>query len=662
MQTSQLFINDHPLDLPADSLIALSYAVNTLADLKSVQGNISNSINLPNTANNRSALGYPDDMNFNGAGIIRKKLSCRYVQNGVDVIPQGNLRITGASKTAITVVLSCGNTDFFDIITGKITDLNFKEYDHTWNMASVMASRLNTDGYLYPFINYGNITNDTGDIRGQGISPNEMRPALFAKTIVSKIVASAGYTLINLINTDPITAPIYNNLLLPFSGDKMIHAQRYMDMVNLQNIDVRCSTDVHFLSANGTRNAIPFNNKVADTANRFDGVNWTANRVMRVDINASFPQIHLSRPSTGSDTVKGAYLKIMVRPASDGVVRELYEAPPLSFIDDNHDVQHYDVNLSLTGVPLNPGDQIYLEIEAAGHGVNTTVDIYHGAIFTVKASSQDVFFGEQVQLEGAMADITCTDMLKFISFMFCAVIQTDNVAQTVTIVPFGYIKQQMPNAIDWSSRVTNADEDYDIQIGDYCQQNEAKFAQDDNISPTTFGNGVFIIQDQNLDLYQDIYDLPFAASIDELVLGNYRTTTIKKIADFNTINDNGLAFTINTTPRVVLLNKLNVPANYRWDHTLTPVTDNVPFTYFTSATGNADLTMAGIFANHYPDLISILNDQRKLTCYLRLTEMDIQTLDFFKPVYIQKYAAYFYISKITDFTGVKPCKVELIRL
>ena len=665
MQQSQLFVKNTPLDLPTDSLVALSYAVNTLTDLNTVQGNISNTISLPNTANNRAVLGYPENINFNGADIIRQKLNCKYIQNGVDVIAQGNLRITGASKARINVVLSCGNTDFFDLITGKITDLDLSYYDHIWNMDNVIASRFNTTGYIYPWINYGNMSNDTGDIHGQGISPNEMRPATFVKTLIEKIVSSAGYTLINKINDDPVTQPIFDNLLLPFSGDKVLHPKRYITIYGPQDIDVRRSTDVQFISSNGTHNAIPFNQIVADVAHRFDGTNWTANRIMRVDMNAHFPQIHLSRPagSGGSDgTINGAYFKIMVRAASDGSTRVLYEAPNLGFGGGDNDVQHLDFTMTLTGEPLNPGDQIYLEVETAGHGVNTTVDIYHGAILTIKANNQDVIFGEQVQLEGTLPDMACTDLLKFISFLFCAIIQTDNVAKTVTIVPFGYIKQQMPNAIDWSTRVTNADEDYDVQIGNYCQQNEAKFAEDDGVSPAIYGNGSFYIADQNLDLYQDIYDIPFAASFEELVMGGNRTSTIKKITDYNSIGDNGLVFSITTTQRIVLLNKKDVNVNYRWDHTFTPVSTSVPFTFFSSGNSQPDLTITSIFANHYGDLIDLLNDQRKLTCYLRLTEMDIQELDFFKPVYIQKYASYFYVSKITDFTGVKPCKVELIRL
>ncbi len=181
MQKAELYVNDILLDIPNDNLIALSYAINNLTDLKTVQGNISNSISLPDTSNNRAALGYPDDINFNGASLIRRKLPCRYVQNGVDVISHGNLRIVGSSKGALKIVVSSGNTDFFDLITGKLPDLNMNEYDHFWTQDNVINSRTNTTGFIYPIINYGNLANNDGSIYSSVINPKQMRPAVFAK-------------------------------------------------------------------------------------------------------------------------------------------------------------------------------------------------------------------------------------------------------------------------------------------------------------------------------------------------------------------------------------------------------------------------------------------------------------------------------------------------
>jgi hypothetical protein len=663
MQNSQLFINDHPLDLPADSLIALSYAVNTLTDLSTVQGNISNSISLPNTANNRAALGYPDDVNFNGAGIIRKKLACRYLQNGVDVIPQGNLRITGANKNSISVVISCGNTDFFDLITGKISDLDMHEYDHIWNHANVIASRVNPVAYVYPLINYGTLLPSGDESHSSGVYTNEMRPAILARYLVQKIVASAGYTLDDsAVITDPVTQPIYTKLLLPFSGDKMVHPQRYIDELKPKDVKAANTGQSHS-SANGELVSISFSNEVSDTDNRFDGTRWTANCIMRINISASFPHIHLNRPSGsggGDGSIDGAYFKIMHQPAGSGTANIMYEQK-LGFGGGDNDADYNGVNLNMQSVAMWPGDSVFIAYETAGHGVSTTLSIDAGATLNINADFSDVIYGEMLQLEGTLPDMSCTDFLKFIQFYFCAIIQTDNINKTVKIVPFGHIIQNMPLALDWSSKATNSDEDFDVQIGDYCQQNEANWSADDNISPDTYANGSFKIDDENLDLYQDIYDLPFAASYDVLSLASkLKTVAINKVPDVYQSSE----FTIQTEKRICLLNTVNTSLTYyQTDGSGVTVTDNVPLTMFSS--GNADipdLTLPSIFKNHYRDLVAVLSDQRKLTCFLRLTEMDIQQLNFFIPIYIQKYASYFYISKITDFTGVKPVKVDLIRL
>lgn len=661
MQQSELYINDTLLDLPSNHLIALSYAVNTLTDLKSVQGNISNAISLPDTANNRAALGYPNDLNYNGAPIIRKKLSCRYVQNGVDIIPQGNVRILGASKGMLNIVISSGNTDFFDLLTGKLRDLNFSEYDHIWNMSNVITSRLNTDGYIYPWINYGNISNDTNDIHGQGISPNEMRPAVFAKAVVAKIVAAAGYKLNDTaLLADPFTAPIYQNLLLPFSSDKLIHPQRYLDQYLRNDIEVKTYDIPDTSGNNGHVFPIDFADKVHDANNLYQNAMWTAPALMTVNIGVIFPYIRVHRTGGGSN-VHGAYFKIYIRPADGSGDRILTQHSDIDYnTSDDHLGEWYNVSMAVTGLAVNPNDKIYVAWEPSGNYVTTHINA--NATLSIKLSGDNVLFGEQMQIEGALPDMASVDFLKFISFLFCAIIQTDNINKTVTIVPFGYINQNLPNAVDWSDKVTNAPDDFDVQIGDYAQQNEAKFNQDDAVTPSTYANGSFTITDQNLDHYKNIYDIPFAASLETKVMGDHRTTIIKKITDYNAIDANGLAFTIATKQRILLLNKQNVNVNYRWSDTFTPITNSIPFTYFASADGSPDLTMTSIFKNHYKDLINLLNDQRKLTCYLRLNETDIQNLDFFKPIYISKYQCYFYLSKITDFTGVKPCKVELIKL
>jgi len=289
MQSAELYVNDVLIDLPNDSLVALSYAINTLTDVKTVQGNISNSISLPDTAHNRAALGYPDDINFNGRSLIRQKQPCRYLQNGVNIITNGNLRIVGASKGSLKIVISSGNTDFFDLVTGKLTDLDMSEHDHFWTQANVITSRANTTGYLYPIINYGNLANNDGSIYSSVINPRQMRPAVFAKYIVKKIIESAGYSFIDKISADPVTQPIFENLLLPFSNDKFTHSKRFIDQYQQYDLEAKLVTQPPPLDdpgSHGTDRILYFDHIVNDQANTFtDFAHFTASELMAVNID-----------------------------------------------------------------------------------------------------------------------------------------------------------------------------------------------------------------------------------------------------------------------------------------------------------------------------------------------------------------------------------------
>jgi hypothetical protein len=54
---------------------------------------------------------------------------------------------------------------------------------------------------------------------------------------------------------------------------------------------------------------------------------------------------------------------------------------------------------------------------------------------------------------------------------------------------------------------------------------------------------------------------------------------------------------------------------------------------------------------------------RTMNVELVLNEQDIEELDYFTPIYLKQFGAYFYISKISNFiSNKKLTKVEMIKL
>jgi hypothetical protein len=199
LQNTQLYINGQLLDLSNDSPIALTFQINNLADVRNQSGNTSNQFKVPLTQRNRRILGFPDDIKIT-TNIPYTTLDAKIVQDGIEVVPAGIGEINSADENTASITVLSGNVDFFDNIDAPIYDMGdsskpagqkqvFAPYNHTWNLTNVVASRLNTEGYIYPVIDYGILNQDqpyTIDVRN-------MRPGFFIKTAIDLIVKNAGY-------------------------------------------------------------------------------------------------------------------------------------------------------------------------------------------------------------------------------------------------------------------------------------------------------------------------------------------------------------------------------------------------------------------------------------------------------------------------------------
>lgn len=635
--TTELYINGRRVDLSNSAVIALSYAVNSLYEVKTIQGNVSNRIVLLPTANNMEACGFAGSMNVDYSKTLRKRLTCRYVQNGVEVITVGYVEISSIDDKGISILITSGNTDFFDLVTGNINELDMSDLDHIWDAQTVIASRLNTKGYIYPIIDYGNLlpTSTNAD-------PRMMRPAVFFSTIANKIFAETGYRLINELETRLETKDIYANMILPFSVDDFLHSKRYLDKYANQNIDVsRTGGDQRYNQNNQVLQYVRFDTKTADVQNLFDGINFHANRIMNVNVKVNFPSVHVSKTLLAGR--QGTYMRLY---KNEEILQEINWR-----VASGSGYDYKDQIFQVANLALSPGDVLRMAFYIQDRG---DLVIGNGARFQVETTTDKMVFGQDVQLEATLPDMSKKDFLKFLSSLFCAIIQTDNTNRTVRIVPFARIKDNVAIHRDWSDKIVDTGSSKTLTIGDYAQQNTASWDNDDAITPEGYASANLLIADENIPVKKELFTAPFSASFDVLVFGGFRTMQIKKISDI-AIGD----FDVTTGPRIGVLDRTETTLAYG----NTNAVGKIPFVYFASGSDNKpDLLMSNVLKRSYADLIIVLNDQRRIACQLTLTELDIASLDFFIPVYIAKFGCYFYIASIGDYVGERPSKVELIKL
>jgi hypothetical protein len=191
MDKPHLIINDQTVDLSDDSVIALTFQVNDLADLKDRQSTFTNSIKLPPTFNNRRVFGFPE------TGAITQDQPYKYqkvkvIQNGIETVPNGVATLTSVNGDFETSITS-GLTGFADIIGNKkisvlpFTQANFN-LGNSYNLPGVVSSQNNTwqNVFIWSVFSYGISLDPQIDIR-------YMRPAMFTYAILKEIETYTGY-------------------------------------------------------------------------------------------------------------------------------------------------------------------------------------------------------------------------------------------------------------------------------------------------------------------------------------------------------------------------------------------------------------------------------------------------------------------------------------
>lgn len=205
----ELFIENRRADVSADLPALLNFALDDIKDFGSRNTNFSKVIVLPGTARNNQLFGNyfmansgnthtPESdnigYNFNAA----KGAYCVIFQNNIQCF-KGTLRILriienkGQIEYEVSIFGELGGL-IIKMGNGKLEDLDFSAYDHTYNATNIANSwdTINGSSYYYPLIDYG--TYGSGTNNKQNWDIKTFRPAFYVKEYIDKIFTAAGYT------------------------------------------------------------------------------------------------------------------------------------------------------------------------------------------------------------------------------------------------------------------------------------------------------------------------------------------------------------------------------------------------------------------------------------------------------------------------------------
>lgn len=705
--------------LESNSLIAQTFRVNNLGDITTRQGGSSNNFTFPLTSINRKALGFPEDLNNTSRSPYRRIEASLFENNSF--ISKGVLKINKVTNTEIEATFFSDNARWFNAIKDKtLQDLDLRSFNHTYENTTIAGSFTNTEGFIYPLIDYGQFSLDSLEIP---IRTNQMFPATYAKTVFEQIFKDINYE----IEGELLDLFEYNKMVLPFSLGELINGESFIEL-NKQNFNLEDQT-----TAPGARYDF-IKSPPTDTFQAPVSTNYQIDFNLRIRLTGAATSLVAFNLSGSLETVQlfTSILGTSFTQIQGTVFKEFPEG---------------DV-LELTSTVLS-GDSVEVD------GENSTISI---------RPSDFVLEGSEVDLASTLPPIKQSDFVKYIFNVFGIIATTDNLQQKVSFDLFNNVKGRIKNSPDWSNKIdiNNARQiDFTELVSNYGNKSIFNYTEDSNdaLAETyfkqnalRFGSGFFNIENEHITNEEEIYESPLSPFLNALSFSNQ--IYIPSIPIFERTQSNDLAFTsvINVAGNAGLVvsnssnysvnDKVNIIGNaiYQGAFTVQDVPDSttivintsfvsnqsgiirqlifesqtevepkiglivtgldvdeltgsefsqiaietslvssIPFCWFAKApyTVNTDkfkqslsfgdITFTsqseGTLSQYWEEYRQLLSNVKYLTANFALNAADIANIDFKTPVYIDYFKSYFYINAVKEFTGSEQLtECELVRI
>jgi hypothetical protein len=683
MDQLQLYLNDQLVDLSNDSPIALTFQINNLAEVQNQQGNTSNRFKLPLTQRNRQILGFPDDLAFT-TNLSYQKYQAKIIQDGLEVIPYGIGELNGIDQDMANITILSGNVDFFDAIDGKLyamgdstsvlsnygQNLLWKPFDHEWDLDNAANSQTKTDGWIYPVIDYGFMSEDFT----APIDVHNMHPGFFIKTAIGLLLQSSGYKAAGSLFGDPL----YPLMIAQFSNGSFEHGADYQNQIDNNGCDAALASalKVSYNNPSEPGGTILFPTVISNVSGFYNpstGV-YTTNQINSVTITLSIPSFYFYGNYNGG---YAANVDIIIM-YTDPVNGDTPLAKCNFYLSGNPTLTRFGPYRH--GYTITPKTALSFQTELPANGKiriayrfngysQSNFTMAAGTELVIKSNNQLVLFGQTVQCERIFPDISQKDLLKDTLQRFGIICQTDNTSKTISFNSFRDIVSNIPAANDWSSKCLNQGKQVAFQLGNYAQLNYMQYQTDENILPLKYGWSQIRIADQTLPANATLFESAFGPSLNRPYYGG-------TVAQVKMIDAASSSFSIGVAPRILIDQKLNIGALGK-TVTFTDgngnnriINDIISTPYFykpdapipETSYGQLSLMFDDLRKKYYPELEKILTQTKKVVRYILLTPRDILELNLLVPVYIRQDSAYYYINKIDAWRKGQPTKVELVKL
>ena len=689
-----LLINNQTVTTRPDESIVLSKSSSKVGKLQTRQGSLTNDFAIPATAENVSALGYSSLLEIVAQEVTHsKKIDAVLIANG-QAISRGYVQIVEANYLDRTITISFfgGNSDWVAKMSGKsIRDVDLSGFNHEWTLDTIRNSWTNTEGYIYPLINYGDL--DGFDFGQNAFYTEDFYPALYQKTLLAYAFSEIGYKIDgSFINEFP-----YQRAIIPFSEKSFFSSPEFADtfvgsMTGQQLYQQTFTTVPQDITENLIFTTAVQNdyNSFSTFSNQFKaeknetfkmrlvvsitnfqitntgglGTDVSSLAIQAVDTVGNVamqPQTILELTGTGTDTISGTYV---------------FEFDWVAAKDTFLNAQFTFTTDSTTATSVQYVAQ-YDTYTLSCDGIDRTMRE-----------------GDTVELAYVMPDIQVLDIVRDMVQRHGLIVSTNDYTQTVSFDRFELMPKK--DAADWSDKVsvsgvhrlnfTEANSSYArVNLWKYksSSEDDESLYEYDTENSQPLGQGQIEIQNEFLKDEKTLYQSVFKATVMTDPFGNNAGLYVPEIVRYGY----GQAEEFSPGARILYV----LPNALISDLTLSIISianisgtfvSNIAYAYFYKFGSGSDydymtdmLSYGSIdqpnvigetlISSNYRELSNILNNGKSVEVSVQLREHEFASIDFSAPVYINSgfINGYFFINEIENYQGGnKLCNVKLIEI
>jgi hypothetical protein len=602
-----LRIEGEPLDLESDAVIALSKQVAAIGQFQTRLSSFTNKFNLPNTAKNKTLLIGSDEV------YTERPASLWY--NGVEVASNSRLIIDEVSDR-ISVTLRPGNSGFFDIIkTLKLREFDLSDFDHVWNRAYIVANRNNiwSDGVCYPVIDTGNQSAAFQVVLTKGLIGG-----MFMKYLINRIADFYGYTMV--FPTDALM----NELFLPISN---------------QQVGERLSNDVKWVTEKLTQTftqttsfqkyRVALDPAWTDKWSIYD--NQSGEPIIRLPFRGVYSgQVSFDITMSGSASVQVFIVSNILQPF-EILLGTAASTGPYTF-DFEFDLETYQE----TDVALLSYASIWLEFRLTDFFTLSGITIDNLVFECTENDLPETNYNRPISMQHNLPDITVGQLFIEFGNITGSYFDVNDITGTIGVIRLNDVFDGKANPYEWQPKIDISKQQViRYAIPGFGKQNVFRWADDSDKN--------IIIQCDN-SLLPDTVDLVKFS----FLIGNDRVWQSASLltAFFNVWDADNQRLKMDGQKRVFRIRPTVILANFHQDNLNTGNISGFNIGVF------RELDWLTLYNTRYEPIIGgIIDRMLYVEIFFTIDELDLIDFDFERPIYLQDPNGYFYVQRISEFTG-----------